>query len=636
MKRIALFLVSVIAAIAGYANVRGIVVNQDGDLISGVIVNGEEHCSKGNPNRFTTSYDGYFEVRFAGKSGKMTLKLSGDYIEDSEFKIAAADTAVFQVLCVKVKQPQRPEYNGRPKYSGGKGTKVLLRSPAVEAEETGAVMYEMADVRSTDASAADAKLTVKPKPGGAVANNVHAGMLTAGEVNDFAKWHLWENIRTQSHAEHAKTWGLYPKTRYTLHLTNASHSPLYDAEVLLLDADKNVIWRARTDNTGKAELWADMMVEPGKKETAKAAPQLVLVRYKGIEQGIPAGKDLHVSLNVPCPESRNVDVMFVVDATGSMGDEIRYMQAEIENVAERVHQNDKDVVMRTGAIFYRDHGDDYLCRISTLSNKLDSTKRFMEKQHASGGGDYEEAVGEALMAAVNSSNWSRDAVARIVFLILDAPPHDDSTNVALIQKQLRDAAAKGIRLVPVVCSGMRESGEYLFRSMALATNGTSLFLTDDSGIGDTHLKPTTDKLEVEMLNDMMVRIIGEFSAVPDCEADKWAEDNKDESNTDQFVPNPFDIKDLDGYDMPDTPEVFTASDVIQLRPNPCTGMFQVVVLQDVENMFLVDMTGKALQTLGKQTQGTTLEVNVGGYSTGIYFVKAFRKGKWYTQKEIVK
>ena len=626
-------------AVAGYislsATIRGIVVNSDGDLQNGITVICEKHCSKGDPNRMTTGYDGYFELR-APASGNVTLKVTGDKLEkEASFTFSVADSLKLHVLCVKVKRQESPML----KYGGGKGRgKGLARTAAGEEVmpmlASKAVRYD-ARVESIEAEyatedAAVAELDKVPTGHAGVANNVHAGMLTAGEVNDFAKWHLWENIRTQSHAEHAKTWSLYPKRRYTLHLTNSSHSPLYDAQVLLLDSKRNVLWEARTDNTGKAELWADMT-----SATAADEPQMLLVRYKGIEQGVPADGDLHVSLDVPCPESRNVDVMFIVDATGSMGDEIRYMQAELENVVDRVYKNDKDLVIRTGAVFYRDHGDAYLCRISPLSSVIDTTQNFMKKQSANGGGDYEEAVGEALMAAVSSSDWSREAVARIAFLILDAPPHNDSTNVALIQTQLRRAAAQGIRLVPVVCSGMRESGEYLFRSMALATNGTSLFLTDDSGIGDKHLKPTTDKLDVEMLNDMMVRVISEFSAVPDCQADQWAEENKEEDDTDKFVPNPFEVKDLDGYEVKE-PETLTPNEVLQLLPNPCSGYFQVRVLQDVENMFLVDMTGKALQNLGRQPMNTTLEVNVAGYSTGIYFVKAFRNGKWYTQKEIVK
>ena len=101
------------------------------------------------------------------------------------------------------------------------------------------------------------------------------------------------------------------------------------------------------------------------------------------------------------------------------------------------------------------------------------------------------------MAALNSGGWDEQARARILFLVLDAPCHEDSATVALLHEQVLNAAAMGVRIVPVVCSGVGESGELLLRQMALATNGTSFFLTDDSGIGGKHLKPTMDTLKVD-------------------------------------------------------------------------------------------------------------------------------------------
>ena len=122
---------------------------------------------------------------------------------------------------------------------------------------------------------------------------------------------------------------------------------------------------------------------------------------------------------------------------------------------------------------YRDHGDDYITRISRLTDDITTTQMFIDKQEANGGGDYEEAVPEALMAALNSAGWNESSRARIAFLILDAPCHQDSATVALLQEQVLNAAAMGVRIVPVVCSGLDKAGEMLMRSIALLTNGTS-------------------------------------------------------------------------------------------------------------------------------------------------------------------
>lgn len=49
------------------------------------------------------------------------------------------------------------------------------------------------------------------------------------------------------------------------------------------------------------------------------------------------------------------------------------------------------------------------------------------------------------------------------------------------------------------------------RFLAISTNGTYVFVTDDSGVGNPHLKPSVGQYEVEFLNDLMVRLINEYS-----------------------------------------------------------------------------------------------------------------------------
>ncbi|MBO7546751.1 MAG: T9SS type A sorting domain-containing protein, partial [Paludibacteraceae bacterium] len=213
-----------------------------------------------------------------------------------------------------------------------------------------------------------------------------------------------------------------------------------------------------------------------------------------------------------------------------------------------------------------------------------------------------------------------------------APCHQDSATIALLHAQVKAAAKQGIRVVPVVCSGLRESGELLMLELALLTNGTSFFLTDDSGIGDTHLKPTTDSLKVEHLNDMLVRTIIEFSRMPQCQP-QWADSALAPTDEEAFLPNPFDPEDLDT--IPQTAPVRPLDEVLTVRPNPCDDFFLADLPLGADALFLVDLTGKTLQNLGPQ-RAESLTVNVGAYPTGIYFLKAFVGGNWYTRKIIVR
>jgi hypothetical protein len=269
----------------------------------------------------------------------------------------------------------------------------------------------------------------------------------------------------------------------------------------------------------------------------------------------------------------------------------------MKDVIGRAKEATGGLNIRTGAVVYRDHGDDYLTRISRLTEEIATTQAFIDKQQASGGGDFPEAVPEALMAALNSAGWDDNARARIAFLVLDAPCHGDSATLALLHEQILNAAAIGVRIVPVVCSSMDDSGEFLMRSIALATNGTTFFLTDDSGIGNPHLRPHTDSLKVEHLNDMLVRTIVEFSMMPTCDD---ANDQLPMTN-DQFIPDPFSVQDLEA--------------------DPTIPHGEGI-------HYLVDISGKLLGVFAGEVDTSELPI-------GVYFIKTFYDGKWFTQKILV-
>jgi hypothetical protein len=97
-----------------------------------------------------------------------------------------------------------------------------------------------------------------------------------------------------------------------------------------------------------------------------------------------------------------------------------------------------------------------------------------------------------------------------LFLLLDAPPHYTQEVITSLELNLTKAAEKGIKIVPITASGIDKATEYLMRSFAILTNGTYVFITDDSGIGNDHLEPTIGDFEIEKLNDLLVRLVGEY------------------------------------------------------------------------------------------------------------------------------
>jgi len=295
----------------------------------------------------------------------------------------------------------------------------------------------------------------------------------------------------------------------SLLLKQQDGSPVVDAEAILLGAGNEVLWRARTDNFGKAEFFPFLL------QAAPAQAMRIKVTSQGQSYSLNEVKLYEAGVNelvIPGggPSSQSADVFFVFDATGSMGDELEYIKVEINDILSRIRTDNNGIDFRLGSVFYRDEGDDYVTRTSSLSGDFGQVADFINSQRADGGGDYPEAVHSALNKAIGEQPWQEDARARLLFLILDAPPHYQDNVIQAMQGQLLLAAQKGIKIIPVTASGIDKETEFLMRILAIASNGTYTFITDHSGIGNDHLEPTIGDYEVEFLNDLIVRLVGKY------------------------------------------------------------------------------------------------------------------------------
>lgn len=454
------------------------------------------------------------------------------------------------------------------------------------------------------------------------------GALTAGEINDFSKWDLWQNYTKNELREYQNAWAIAPYGRYTLMLQSKTGLPIADAVVKLLVAN-NVVFTSKTDNTGKAELWLTMKNErpdPGKVsiEVACNGKTSRIRQADAFEKGIN-----HLMLDFTCQEIENVDVAFVVDATGSMGDEINFLKAEMTDIIFQSKQISSKLNFRFANVFYRDEGDAYVTKSMDFNRILTEASSFIEAQYAGGGGDYEEAVEIALDTAINQLGWSEQARARILFLVLDAPPHNTELNRAKLEKLIRKAAEKGIRIVPIGASGINKSTEYLLRAMALSTNGTYTFLTNHSGIGNAHIEPTTDKYDVETLNDVMVRIIKSYTYMPDCEQQI---PELALNIPDSIVTNEVPQDSLDSISSkPDAPKVIKWS----YYPNPTNGIVNITADIDIEELYITDLSGKVLQIVKKLEKGRIHRVDLSNYATGIYLIRYPDGENWLSGKVVL-
>ncbi len=335
------------------------------------------------------------------------------------------------------------------------------------------------------------------------------GVITAGEWCDLAHWDFWNSLlENTEYAQMPSVWSFKTSGRISVNIKNQNTENQIDVAVQLLGAGDVVLWESKTDNFGNAELWANQnsSSDPALSDLKLKVNGTVFSDLKEYSQGV---NNLTINNLYQQPEN-SIDIAFVVDATGSMGDELDYLKTELLDIITTVKGQNPTAVINLGSVFYRDEGDDYVTVKSDFSQNITQTTNFIKQQSAGGGGDFPEAVHTALDVAVNSMQWSATATSRVIFLVLDAPPHNDAQIIDNLHTIINSASKKGIKIVPVTASGIDKETEFLMRYISIVTNGTYVFITNHSGIGDEHLEPTVGEYEVEYLNNLIIRLITKY------------------------------------------------------------------------------------------------------------------------------
>ncbi len=127
---------------------------------------------------------------------------------------------------------------------------------------------------------------------------------------------------------------------------------------------------------------------------------------------------------------KDYEVVFCLDATGSMAGLIQTAKDKIWDIATGIAQSQEVSSVKIGMIFYRDRGDAFITRSYPLTENIDSIYSELLQIDAMGGGDAPESVNQALHEAVDQMKWSSsDNAFRTIFLVGDCPPHMDYDEV---------------------------------------------------------------------------------------------------------------------------------------------------------------------------------------------------------------
>lgn len=177
-----------------------------------------------------------------------------------------------------------------------------------------------------------------------------------------------------------------------------------------------------------------------------------------------------------------VEVVFVLDSTGSMGGLIEGAKQKIWSIANGIVARKPTPEVRFGLVAYRDRGDEYVTKVFDLTDDLDTVFKNLQSFKAGGGGDGPESVNQALSEAVRKISWSPDKkTLKTIFLVGDFPPHMDYKEDVKYPETCQEAAKRDIVINTVQCGSERTTTP-VWQEIARLAEGTYVALEQSGGM----------------------------------------------------------------------------------------------------------------------------------------------------------
>jgi len=302
------------------------------------------------------------------------------------------------------------------------------------------------------------------------------GPLRAGEVDDNAAWdaYLLYRLNYAGPPVHDRD----VSERYVITVKDAGGRPLLDAGVTVYAGEKPV-FSGRTYANGQVLFFPKALGVPDGVDAFRVAVEKDDARG---EATLARGETYQLAVNLAHAgrgqdEPVALDVLFLIDSTGSMSDEIDKLQASIQEIAARIDRLPGRPQVRFAMTIYRDRGDLFVSRSFDFTPDVRQFSQALAEVEAEGGGDYPESLNEALYRAIHAPEWRGQDTVQLIFLVADAPPHLDYDQDYDYAVEMAQAAERGIKIFPIASSGLDDQGEYVLRQIAQFTQGRFIFLT---------------------------------------------------------------------------------------------------------------------------------------------------------------
>ncbi len=372
-------------------------------------------------------------------------------------------------------------------------TKEVIKEVPVETVVMKEVVKEVVVEKMVTAEAAEAS---------AATRSSRPVELTAGEVDDNQRW--TEYLQYRDEYRGPRVHDVDVSERYTITVLDPLGRPVPNATVSV-SAGEKPIFEGRTYANGQILFFPRAFPETANAETFR-----LHVEKDGVGQSIDAERDrefdwtVHLDVDQSYGDSVPLDLLFLLDATGSMADEIDQIKTTLLSISERINELPSRPDLRFGMVTYRDRGDDFVTRVYDFDANVPAFLSTIQDVVADGGGDTPESLNEALHVAVHRPDWRLDDAIRLIILVADAPPHLDYVEDYDYAEEMMEANRRGMKIFTIATSGLDTQGEYIFRQMAQHTMGRFLFILYG---GET--SHSVSEYSIENLDDLVVRLVQE-------------------------------------------------------------------------------------------------------------------------------
>ena len=188
-----------------------------------------------------------------------------------------------------------------------------------------------------------------------------------------------------------------------------------------------------------------------------------------------------------------MEMVFVLDTTGSMGGLLTGAKERIWGIVNEVMQTSSLSSVKIGLVAYRDRGDQYVTQVLPLTEDLDKVYSTLMDYEAAGGGDEEENVRRALAEGVAQAGWSQPSSghAQILFLVGDAPPHNYADEPDTLTTA--DLAVRQGIIVNTIQCGNSSMTKQVWEAIARRGQGKYFLIPQNGGV-QTISTPYDDQL----------------------------------------------------------------------------------------------------------------------------------------------